>query len=306
MTNIRNLRDDLVSVIIPTFNRSERLGKAIDSVLHQTYNNIEIIIVDDNLPGSDERKATETLINEKYKLSQLIYIKHDYNKGGSAARNTGINYAKGDYIAFLDDDDIWDKDKTRKQLNVFYNEPDNDLGLVYCHRYAFDEKGNIIHKKKANLYQGWVFEYLLVSNFIATPVALVKRECFNKVGLFDENLLSRQDHDMFLRISKHYKVQYIDEFLAGYLVHKERISRNINKKINGWELFLNKWQKELLPEQKIIQKKIFHYEMGKVYLTQKEFKKGRNHLLSLLKIKEYNIKIFILIFLSYFRINIIK
>jgi len=306
MISKKNSRDDLVSVIIPTFKRSERLAKAIDSVLHQTYKYIEIIVVDDNLPSSDERKATENLINEKYNLNQLMYIKHEFNKGGSAARNTGINFAKGKYIAFLDDDDIWEKDKTSKQINVFFNQADNDLGIVYCHRYAFDEKGNILHKKKANLYQGWVFERLLVSNFIATPVALVKRECFDKVGLFDENLLSRQDHDMFLRISQNYKVQYIDEFLAGYLVHKERVSRNLEKKIKGWDLFLKKWQKKLSQEQIIKHKKIYHYEMGKVYLTQNEFKKGRNHLISLLKIKEYNIKIFILIILSYFRINIIK
>ena len=95
----------LVSVIIPTYKRPDYLDRAIDSVLNQTYNNIEIIVVDDNNPNTEGRERTEKIMRRYENNPHVIYIKHEYNKNGSAARNTGFKASHGVYLAFLDDDD---------------------------------------------------------------------------------------------------------------------------------------------------------------------------------------------------------
>ena len=101
----------LVSVVIPTYGRSNLLGRAIDSVLNQTYGNIEIIVVDDNGIGNSHQRQTEELLQKYIERNEIIYIKHQKNSGGSVARNTGIRSSKGEYVALLDDDDEWFPDK---------------------------------------------------------------------------------------------------------------------------------------------------------------------------------------------------
>ena len=110
--------NELVSIIIPTYKRNEKLKKAIESILKQTYQNIEIIVVDDNNPNTEYRKKNEILMQSYIKNSKVKYIKHEKNKNGAAARNTGINAANGKYIGFLDDDDEFLPTKIEKQVDV--------------------------------------------------------------------------------------------------------------------------------------------------------------------------------------------
>jgi len=124
-------RHPLVSVIIPTYGRSELLDRAIDSVLAQTYDNIEIIVVDDNNSNSEHRKHTENVLQKYLQNGQAVYLKHEKNVGGSAARNTGIKASKGEYVALLDDDDEWFPEKIEKQISYFEILGDN-IGVIYC------------------------------------------------------------------------------------------------------------------------------------------------------------------------------
>lgn len=107
----------LVSVVIPTFNRPQYLQRCIESIKNQTYKNIEIIVVDDNNPNTLERRETEKVLSLYKNNSNIIYLKHERNKNGSAARNTGWKFSKGEYITFVDDDDIIYSDKIQKQVN---------------------------------------------------------------------------------------------------------------------------------------------------------------------------------------------
>ena len=197
------------SVVLPTYNRAHLLERSVRSVLNQSFSDFELIIVDDN--STDD---TEDYINS-IDDSRIIYIRHNKNKGPAAARNSGILNSKANFIAFQDSDDEWHKDK----LQVFYDKFVNVIGLEYG--LAYSRRSFIALGSKKLYYppswlpkkDGNVFEELLLRNFIDTPAAVVKRECFNKVGFFDEELSCLEDYDLFLRISKYYKVLYLDETL---------------------------------------------------------------------------------------------
>ncbi|TDX42928.1 glycosyl transferase family 2 [Halanaerobium congolense] len=295
----------LVSVVIPTYKRPDMLGRAIDSVLNQTYDNIEIVVVDDNDEDSEYRKETEEFMDKYADNDNLVYLKHTENKGGSAARNTGIKTSEGEYIAFLDDDDIWVNTKLKKQIEVFKN--NNNLGLVYCRMYSFkNNTGEVYHKKKIKLVNGSIYTDMLEMNYIGTPTALVKKICFQKVGLFDIELLSRQDHDMFLRISKNYDIDYVDEFLVKFSSHDNKISRNINSKEKGWKIFLSKWENELneFPKEKKKLYDNYYFEMAKLYYKNNSYNKAKIFSKKMIKNNIVNYKGLVIFILSIFEIDI--
>lgn len=202
-----------VSVIIPTYNYAHYIEEAIDSVLAQTYKDYEIIVVDDG--STDNTKEVVSKYGPKIK-----YI-YQENQGLSAARNTGIKNSNGEYIAILDSDDLWLPWKIEKQMKLF--EANSGVGLVYSDGFAFGEEGvfdDFLFEENMNFYRGRVFDKLLLNNFIPCPSALVKRDCFNKVGLFDTSLDACEDWDMWLRISLHYEIDYVNEPLVKHREHK--------------------------------------------------------------------------------------
>ena len=136
-----NKESPLVSVIIPTYKRSDYLIRALNSVLMQSYSNIEIVIVDDNDPGSEYRKKTKEKINNYKDLAKIQYIENLKNLGGALARNEGIKAAQGEYVAFLDDDDIFLKDKIKHQMEFMLL---NKLDLSFSNVAIVNEKGKII------------------------------------------------------------------------------------------------------------------------------------------------------------------
>lgn len=238
------MEDSLISVIITTYKREEDVVKrAVDSVLNQTYNNIEIIIVDDSPDDYERRKNVENMIIS-LKDSRIKYIKHDVNLGACAARNTGIKESKGMYIAFLDDDDEWLPTKLEKQISLI-SKP--NIGLVYCKQIIYNETFGKTYLDNHKRYKGQVFDKLLRDNFIgSTSFALIRRECFDTCGLFNVNLKSAQDYDMWLRIAKSYSIDYVDEPLVIYHVHKnERISSNPLNKIQGLEMINSLYREDI-------------------------------------------------------------
>jgi len=244
-----------VSVIIPTFNRAHLVGRAIHSVLVQTYQDFEIIVVDD---GSTDN--TEKVI-KSFNDPRIRYVRHEKNKGGSAARNTGIKTARGKYIAFLDDDDEWLPEKLEKQINKFQTLP-SIFGVVYSGFSYVSENGEIISNVIPTL-RGKVYDNLLKENILGSPTPLIKKNCFKKAGLFDETLPSCQDWDMWIRLSKYYYFDFVPDILAKHYVHRHRISANLNKRIAARKKLIKKYWADLSQRPQILS--IHLAQLGKLY-----------------------------------------
>jgi GT2 family glycosyltransferase len=190
-----------VSVIIPTYNRKILLAKAIDSVLSQTYTDFELIVVDD---GSDD--GTPDLL-KKYHLKLRALIQS--NKGVSAARNAGINASKGQLIAFLDSDDLWLKNKLKRQVDFFTHNPD---ALICQTDEIWIRNGRRVNPKKRHKKpSGMIFEQSLALCLISPSAVMLRKTLLDEVGLFDEGLPACEDYDLWLRICRKYPVYLIDE-----------------------------------------------------------------------------------------------
>lgn len=215
--------EPLVSIIIPTYNRPDFLKKAIESAKAQSYQQIEIIIVDD---ASDINVADQ--INES---ENITFLRNKENRGGGYSRNRGLKNARGQYINFLDDDDILYKDKITKQLKVFKNSSDPNLGMVTCH--ALDKRSGA-ELIKYNRVRGDVYRKVLSSYAVfGTETMLFKRSCLMEINGFDEALESSQEYDVMIRFAEKHTVDYVDEVLTEKYRSRDQISMDFNKKFNG-------------------------------------------------------------------------
>lgn len=247
-----NLCEPLVSVIIPTYNRSRIVLRAIESVLHQTFTDYEIIVVDD--ASSDD---TEEVITGRYG-DKIIFIKKAENKGLATARNTGIQASRGVYIAHLDDDDEWLPEKLAAQVKLIRQNP--SLGLVYCGYFKVKEDGTTESQVKPEK-RGHIFEELLKQNYIvgSASAALIKKEVLHKAGLFDESLSACEDWDLWIRIARHYQVDFVKSPLVRYRVHEHNMHKDIYRMEESTFRVLDKYWPEVCQEIKI------EKEMYKIY-----------------------------------------
>lgn len=209
----------LVTAIITTHNRFSLLKRAIDSVLQQTYSNIELIVVDD----ASTDGTLEYCLNKSF---NYIYIPKVESRGGNYARNIGIKAAKGEYIAFLDDDDYWLPSKIEKQVNLLNSK--NTVGLVFCgminHVITFNDEKYINNPpKKCN--RGNMSRSILTSVPFVTSTLMIRKSVFENVGLFDENLRYWQEYEFAIRLSQKANIDFIDENLVIYLVDKRGVNR---------------------------------------------------------------------------------
>lgn len=247
-------RIPLISVIIPTYKRSNFIKNAILNVACQSYNNIEIIIIDDNGKGSYEQKQTEDIVNSINIKQAITYFPLTKNSGACFARNYGACISKGRYLAFFDDDDTWDSNKLELQFKRF--EKSSNLGFVYCFEKIVDGKtGMILNESIIDYGDGDIYEdYLnLRKGIIHTPNPLILTKAFKEVGGFDNNLPAGQDFDLFVRISKIYKIGYIPEFLHFVNIHSgERITKNHLAKVQEKKIILKKYEKDLSLETKLL------------------------------------------------------
>jgi glycosyltransferase involved in cell wall biosynthesis len=228
-----------VSVIIPTFNRKEFLRSAIQSVLNQTLRNFEIIVVDD---GSAE--DVRTIVNG-FQNNRIKYLRHEKNKGEAAARNTGIINSRGEYIAFLDDDDTWFPEKLSLQTSLL-EKTTMSTGAVYTGYLAVDHVSHRTLYKKVPEKKGNVYKDLLVKNLIGTPsTVLIRRACIDHTGLFDENIYYGVDHDFYLRIAKEFDFDFIEEPLVTYTIHENRITNDPEIVAKGLQAFSHKYREKL-------------------------------------------------------------
>jgi glycosyltransferase involved in cell wall biosynthesis len=239
-----------IDVIIPAYNAEKFIERTIVSVLRQTYLPEKIIVVDD---GSIDK--TVEIVENISKTSKIpIVLISQENKGPNAARNVGLKNADSEFIALLDADDIWKEEKLQKQIEVFEKSEFENLGLVYCGYELIDEKGEDVNKKNILPFlKGKVFNQLLKSNLISGSCSsvLIKKKCFQKVGFFDETLSGSEDWDMWLRLSKHYEFDYVDESLVYITDRSVSNNKNFERMLDNRIKFLKKWIIEIQKDKKL-------------------------------------------------------
>lgn len=228
-----------VSIIIPTYNRALLLKRSVSSILDQTYQNYEIIIVDD---GSTD--DTEQVVHE-IGDARVRYIKMPENKGAAAARNMGVHQSRYDLIAFQDSDDEWVYNKLEKQMAAI-NNAQKDVGLVFC-SYECNNGMIVPPKEKKATLDNNIFEQLLYSNFIGTPTILMHKDCFCDVGGFNESLKCLEDWELVIRVAKEYKVLFLDEVLLKVNISSDDgVNANAKNMMTAEWYMLRYWQNDII------------------------------------------------------------
>jgi len=231
---------DLVSVIIPTHKRPELLKKAIASALNQTYEQIEIIVVDDNSCDNTEQVVIE------FKKGNIRYIKNENSLGGAGARNKGIENSNGEFIAFLDDDDTWYKDKIELQVKKIKLN-DNNV-LCTCGLQVVYSGTDLKYFNFPKLDEV-TFEKMLLNNKVGiTSTVLVRRSSLIKAGLFDVSLPAREEYELWIRLSKIGDFVSVNKPLLDYFMHpsRQQISASIEKFITANDLIQKKYSEQFL------------------------------------------------------------
>ncbi len=218
-----------VSVVLPTYRRQHVLARAIDSILRQTMSQWEVLVVDDE-PNTETNRIVES-----YSDPRIRYLAHQRNRGLSAARNTGIRNARSEYIAFLDDDDMFFPRKLEVQCDVLDRRPD-EVGVVSC----FEEirRRNGTTTLRAVHLDGDVRSLLLKNDLVRMQLLMVRRTCFERVGLFDERLPHHEDYDMTLRLSCCCRFETIPEPLVGINATPDSLSTDVENRIRALETIM--------------------------------------------------------------------
>jgi glycosyltransferase involved in cell wall biosynthesis len=264
------------------------IEKAINSVLKQTYQDFEIIVIDD---GSTDN--TEEVIRS-FPDKRIKYIKkYKKNRGISVARNVGIKIARGKYIALLDSDDEWLPEKLDKQVKVLQSESP-EVGVVYSNLCYIDENGKSMNKLLNRKKEGYIYEDLLGRNYVGTPsTLLIRKECFHRVGLFDDLLNAQEDWDMWIRIAKYYRFALIKVPLVKYRKHSDQISKNLGVKIITANRILVKYANELEIRRGAHSKHCFY--IGNRFCHMGKTKEGRRYLLKAILLYPFCIRYYICI-----------
>ena len=214
--------EKMVSIIIPVYNRGNVIGRAIQSILRQTYVWYEIIVVDDGSTDNTEERVRE--ISD----DRIRYIRLEQNQGAAHARNEGIRRYLYKYIAFLDSDDEWMPDKLELEMNKMLRSPEN-VGLIYCRMRRGKEKESICPSydwPEDVALEGNLFPLLLWRNIIGTPAILVKKVCLESIGEFNEALRCLEDWELVLRIARKWEIGFIDKVLVKIYKSPESVSAN--------------------------------------------------------------------------------
>lgn len=236
-----------VSVIITTYGRDIKIVKeAVESADNQTFDNLEVLIIDDNGYGTEKQLDNQKFFSESG-YRRVRYLVNKKNEGVQFSRNRGILESEGEFVAFLDDDDVWFKDKIEKQMKLMQDT--KNCGMVFCDGYYMLNDGEVTTKKDHNpdaFKQEITHRMLLMNDYIGTTSqALIRKDALAKGGLFDINLPARQDYEMWLRISKNYTLAGVNEPLYYYRVHEGvQISKSSNKAYIGLSVILRKYADE--------------------------------------------------------------
>jgi len=318
-----------VSVIIPTYNSAKYISETLDSVLAQTYRDYEIIVVDDGSTDNTYEIIKQYHVNniqdiqliemtnpskraQQAQRAELIYI-YKQNGGPASARNVGIKNAKGEYIAFLDSDDLWLPEKLEKQVRYFEEHP--DVGLVFSDCIRFDEKGlQERRNQKKRFISDDMFVNIWWDNMIATLTVMLRKHCFDKVGIFDESkeVEGSEDWEMWLRIAKEYRLGYLSEPLAKYRVRSGGHCRsNIDRAYKAIKVVFDKYWEDMerkLPNpEKLGRKRLFkhHFDYGFSFFYTGDPQKARKQFKKAVKYDSFNFRAIIYYMATFLPINTI-
>jgi glycosyltransferase involved in cell wall biosynthesis len=229
----------LVSILMPVYNCAEYIEAAIQSCLSQTYENFEIIIIDDG--STDE---TSSIIHSFSGHDNFMALRQT-NAGRGAACNKGIKTAKGSLISFCDADDLLHDKKLELQANVMIKYP--EIGLLHTARTAINNAGEVIghpHARDNRIEIYKATQKLFHRNYICGPSVMIRNECFDEAGYFDESLEQNEDHDLYLRISLAYKFGYLNQEIYKYRKHDGQITQKRQQRESYKELVLKRFVKK--------------------------------------------------------------
>lgn len=296
--------DPTISVVIPTHNRAHLIGQAIDSVLAQTYKDYEIIVVDD---GSTDN--TRELLSEYWDSISYIYQE---NQGASAARNTGIKVAKGNYISFLDSDDWYLPNRIEKHVEIL--EQFNDISIVYSNFSQADANGNILKREavaQSQLRSGYIFEEVLLRKAMFGNVQTwtVNRKCFEEIGYFNTELKMSEDRELSLRLAKKYKIYAIKEPLVVIRQIPSSLGRCSAKEREYYRFkFLDILFDEFKDDPVVLanKKKViadYYFMAGLGYIKEENNSEAQRRFLTSLSYNPFHLRSYIYFLMTFFRLT---
>jgi glycosyltransferase involved in cell wall biosynthesis len=215
-------RTKLVSVVIASYNLGRYLPYAVESVLAQSYPEVEVQIVDDG--STDE--TTDVL--RHWQHHPRVRVHRQANGGQARAKNAGVRLSRGAFVAFLDADDVWLPDKLAWQIPLFEGRP--ELGVVYSDYEKMDSLGQPLPRERTELHRGWISGPLLIENFVGFPTAVVRRSYLERYGGFDESLGMGIDYDLWLRLSARCQFDFVPRSTARYRVWAGQMSGNYRER----------------------------------------------------------------------------
>ncbi len=220
-----------VSVVITCYNYGRYLKASLASVLDQTYRDFDVIVVDD---GSTDN--TPAIMQGYAADGRVSYIRQE-NAGQPKAKNRGIRQSNGEFVAFLDADDLWMPDKLEKQMTLF---DDPHVGVVYARRKWINQDGEEISGDERRLWRGNVLDRIFVDNFICFSSAVIRRSVLDQVGFFDETLPMGIDYDLWIRVAARSEFVFVDEPLVKYRTGHANLSRNTLKRYDCAQRIMRK------------------------------------------------------------------
>jgi glycosyltransferase involved in cell wall biosynthesis len=255
-----------ISVVIPTRNRAALLGRAIASVLDQTFRDFEIIVADD---GSTDSTAQRV---QSLPERRIRYCAHPAARGEAAAANLGIARASGEYIAFLHDDDVWRPAKLEQQVGLF-KAVSSRVAAIYTGFHSVDERTGATLATIVPSKRGDIFDALRGRNCIGVPsTVMVRRTCLEAVGHFDESIAAGADYDLWIRLARRYHFDFIAAPLVLYSVHAHRLSTNWPLLIAGAEAILAKHEGYFAADRRNYSAQ--YYNLGVMYCLTGNRQKG--------------------------------
>lgn len=238
------MKNELVSIVIPTYKRPIYLKRCIESVLNQTYSNIEIIVVDDNNPDTIDRRDTESLMSQFLEEKRITYVKHDHNKNGSAARNTGWRLSKGRFITYIDDDDVIAPTKIQKQVECLEN-LDDSWGACYT-GYELIKSNGSYQLSKENRCGDCYLDALMRTMFMGSGSNLfLRKKVVDEINGYDETFQRNQDIEFLVRVLENYKLAFIDEILLTIYQEKNRPVRSFEQLDGYAKYYLDRFNKRI-------------------------------------------------------------
>lgn len=252
--------------------RADRLEGALESVFDQTYGEIEAVVVDG---GSTDRTPDVVAEFQDAYPGRVTYVRNEEPRGPSAARNSGVKATEARYVAFLDDDDRWVEEKTRKQIESLES-AESDTGVIYGGFRSVTEDSEYVHTKIPETDSD-LYITLLVEDVVGPPsTVMVRRGAFIQVGGFDEKIGQREDWELYIRLAEQFEFVCLDEVVTIRVVHDNEISKNVEEQRECSERILTRYADELREHGLEPDSWATHHrEMGIMYCLEGDVKKGR-------------------------------